>query len=272
MKKRISEKSARTRKIVSLVILSCGIVLALLLVVGATVTPQKPIVSLVDATNQGQSSQTNGSEGFFNLDPLGTSTSATLNENLTSELAQNYVKSISDLNAHSPSSATGTFNMPAPGTINNALTQALSSGLQIPEFTEADIKIGSDNSTSSRIAYIQTLATISQKNFSGFSTPISFILEDFANNNDTTDLIKYVAIIKNQIHDLLAIQTPPQLESWHIQNLNLWEKKLIVFSALLNSNSDPLKAALAIREVSSVIQQTHDTDKVINDYASKLQG
>jgi len=58
-----------------------------------------------------------------------------------------------------------------------------------------------------------------------------------------------VGIAENQIDDLLALKVPSQLSAWHLQNLNLWEKKLVVYKAILNLDTDPLKASLAIQQI-----------------------
>ena len=77
-------------------------------------------------------------------------------------------------------------------------------------------------------------------------------------------------IAGKEMSDLLALRVPTQLSAWHLQNLNLWEKKLVVYNAILDLNNDPLKATLAIQEINNVGQENEDLQNTLNNYVKKL--
>jgi hypothetical protein len=63
---------------------------------------------------------------------------------------------------------------------------------------------------------------------------------------------------------------PQQLKTWHLQSVNLWEKKIIVFRAILNMGSDPLKTILAMKEVDGINKETVNLQNVMNDFIGDL--
>ncbi len=264
------KKSVRKRRIIiSTVILGCGVFLAFLLVLGASSASQKPLVSVVGGSDQNL--QTNSGGGFFNLNPLGTTTDAASGKNLTSEFAQNYVKNVFTVNTQNPSNASGTLRLPAPGTVNNALAKVLSSDLEYPTFTEKDIRVGSDNSTSSKMRYMNAISAVTQRNFGTFKIETTKILSDLFQNNDAEPLAQYTNIIRSEIRDTLALEVPPQFVLWHLQDLNLWQKKLTLFTAVLNFNSDPLKAAVAVQQIKGVLQETASLQDTIQKQYKNLE-
>jgi|GEM_PF-2592427 len=191
-------------------------------------------------------------------------------DNLTDQLAQALSQNVLQIN-NGFNQGTSTITLPSSDSLGNAIGQAASDQkLQFRIFSEKDIRINSDNSFAAQIAYLESLKNISDKNFGKFKTPIVDILSNFFDKNDSALLAKYVGIAQNEINDLLAIKVPAQLSAWHLQNINLWEKKSVVYKAILDLNDDPLKAALAIQQVNGIGQENDNLQNVLNSYLKKL--
>jgi hypothetical protein len=150
------------------------------------------------------------------------------------------------------------------------VNQSLNQNLRFPVFGDKDIRVGGDNSVNKQVEYINGVRKITEENFSGFKTSVLSAMKNFFDRNDAAALTKYVAIAENQLGDLLSLEVPQQLKTWHLQSVNLWEKKIIVFRAILNMGSDPLKTILAMKEVDGINKETVNLQNVMNDFIGDL--
>ena len=91
--------------------------------------------------------------------------------------------------------------------------------------------------------------------------------------NNTDGLETYAKIATNQIDDLMALETPSLWKSFHLQNLNLWYKKLSVFNAFLNLGNDSLKTILAFQRLPDIMEETVNLQSVLeNRFMELAQG
>lgn len=137
---------------------------------------------------------------------------------------------------------------------------ALGSGLTFQSFTVRDIRTIDDKSKSAESAYFQKLGNSIEKKFGSINMNIVTMLSAFIEKNNPEPLRAYTSAIKPHMSELLAIEVPTQLSLVHIQLLNLWEKKFTVVSAILQSDTDPLRAYLALGKFDE-IQREDETLK-----------
>jgi hypothetical protein len=187
-----------------------------------------------------------------------------LTDNLTKDLTQNMMKINSD------NYGTSTVRVPSSDSLSEMVNQSLNQNLRFPVFGDKDIRVGGDNSVNKQVEYINGVRKITEENFSGFKTSVLSAMKNFFDRNDAAALTKYVAIAENQLGDLLSLEVPQQLKTWHLQSVNLWEKKIIVFRAILNMGSDPLKTILAMKEVDGINKETVNLQNVMNDFIGDL--
>ena len=257
------------RKILAAVILSVGICIAFL-IISSSPSEGKPFISVVEnntATSPEYGEDKGG--GAASPDFFSTSTDDAINTNLTKKLAQNYVGSLYNLNKDL-GNTTGTLRMPA-NSVDDLLAQALSQDLAFPLFTEKDIRVGEDNSIKAQVDYMNAIGSITQKNFGGFTMQTTDILSEFFEKNNPAPLAKYITIADGEIRDLLALEVPPQWKTWHLENLNLWVKKSVVYTAILDFKNDPLKATIALNDISSLLQQNKTLQKTLSDKYNLLK-
>lgn len=262
----------KKRKLISAAIILSGLA-AFLVIVNL---PDKDARKTAPANGPGQNMgstglqfQTNPERNLFANPISGNQTSKDTN-NLTDQLAQTLSQNILEMN-NGFSQGTSTIALPSSESLGNAVGQAAAGqNLQFRVFTEKDIRVDSDNSPVAQLTYMGSLKDIANKNFGNFKTPIADILNNFFEKNDPSALAKYVDIAGKEVADLLALKVPQQLSVWHLQNINLWGKKLVVYKAILDLNNDPLKAAMAIQQVNGIGQENDNLQNVLNGYIKKL--
>jgi hypothetical protein len=188
------------------------------------------------------------------------------NSNLTDALAQAYLQNVFSVNTDVVSN--GSSSQIALPTLN--LDQEMSQGLKFKQLGIKDIRISPDNSKENQIKYLLSLSTINEKNFKGFNLDISSVLENLLTKKDGQPLQKYLGIASRQINDLLLLPVPSAWQDFHLQNLNLWQKKIIVYGALLDQVTDPLKTVVAIQEIPDVIQESLNLQTTLEEQVKKL--
>lgn len=260
----------KKRKIISSAIVLSGLILFLVIInlpsgtaptaSPANPNPADPNSNLGFQTEQGRNVVTN---------PTSDDQPPAKTDNLTEQLAQKFSRTVLQIN-NGFSNGTSSISLPNADSFSNAISDSLNQDLQFPAFGEKDIRIDPDNSSSSQIAYVNAVANVAKKNFAGFSMDIATIMNNFFNKNDSGGLAKYVGIAGKMASDLLALKVPARLSAWHLQNLNLWEKKIVVYQAILNMSSDPLKTSLALQQINNVGQENDILQNVLNDYIKKL--
>jgi len=258
----------KKRKIIPVAIVLSGLVLSLIIFNLSTKSDSKTV------SINGAGGINNNSDFQYQVDqnrnavvnPIPAGQNASTTSNLTEIMAQNLSQNIFQANSNNPN-GTSSIELPTSDSLGDMISQSASSQtIQFPAFTEKDIRIGTDNSKGAQVAYIENLGNLSKNNFSKFGISITDILDNFFNNNDSGTLSKYVDAIGKEVSDVLALTVPQKLSAWHLQNLNLWEKKLVVYRAILEFNDDPLKGVLAIKEVNNIIDENNNLIGIINDF------
>ncbi len=261
----------KKRKIISAVIILSGLVLFLVILNLPSGNAPKPLSveggGTYDSGFQYKTSQDRNS--FAN--PTQASSELSTGDNLTELLAKNISSGILTVNSRLVSEqGTSSIALPSSDSLGNAIEQSVGQNMQFSTFGLKDIRVGSDNSPEAQLNYFNAIGEISKKNFGSFKTPIVTMLNNLIEKNDSSALVKYAKIAEKQVADFLALKVPEQLSAWHLQNLNLWQKKFTVYSAMTNLSSDPLKTIIAFKEIPNVVQETLNLDSVMKEKYLKL--
>ena len=262
----------KKRKIISAAIVLGGLVLFVVIINLPSGSDGQRSLSAGEGTarlDSGLQFQVNQNRNAI-TNPTSTSGNSENTDNLTDQVAQGLSQNILQMN-NGFDQGTSTIKLPSSDSLGNMIAgSAANQDLQFPVFSQKDIRVLSNNTPEAQQIYLTVIRTMTQRNFGGFKTPIIDILNTFFEKGDSAPLAKYVDIAGKEVSDLLALKVPQQLSPWHLQNLNLWEKKIIVYKAILNLNDDPLKAALAIQQVNGIGQENENIQGVLNDYVKKL--
>ncbi len=193
-------------------------------------------------------------------------------DNLTERLTNAYVQEFLRTNQGELQNVNGRPGLKPPpdASLENILQENLNRGIAFKIFELKDVRISNDNFKENQLAYIGYLDAAGKKNFGGFHETIDQMLNAWINKKNAEPLNKYLNISSRQINDLLAIETPSLWQEFHLQNINLWQKKFEIYTAILNQDGDPLKAALAIKQVPNLIQENQDMQSVLGEKIKEL--
>jgi hypothetical protein len=78
-------------------------------------------------------------------------------------------------------------------------------------------------------------------------------------------LKKYVLAASDQVSQILKTETPESLSDIHLNLLNFWYKKLVIFNSLLETENDPLKGVLALERIPDIINRGQEIEIILNE-------
>lgn len=150
------------------------------------------------------------------------------------------------------------------------LTSSVSNFVKAKVYTASDIKISTDNSTTSLVKYAKAvnLATKDTETI----TPIMqyTALQDYTNTGDPSYLVAldpYITILNNDIQELLDIPVPSSAAKVHIDLINLFSTKLNSFNNVRLSSDDPARGLVAL---SNAQAEMENEGAVIAKYITTL--
>lgn len=267
MKKILFREPKTKRRVFALAIILCGIIVAVSISASG---PKKSVSALAIGTKDSRSK--NPYLEFNRIGsgyPLPTLQKGADNGdlNLTDTLAESYLAEILRKNPSGPQLVEGEQKITLPGeqAFGDILDKYAEEIGNSYIFEEKDIKLTNNVSKEAGLAYLQKLNEINEKNFGKFDKTIVEVLDLWMKRQNSKPLEQYVSLIQPQTQDLLALPVPILWKQFHLQNLNLWQKKLKVYSMLLDLENDPLASVLALGQVSPVIEETLILNKILEE-------
>lgn len=174
--------------------------------------------------------------------------------NLTEALIRSYIQNV----------AGNDGSLPTADEITSGLQDNLNGNLKFPAFSIKDVVTTDRNSQADQIKYIELVGTALYENFKELEGEnVITMLQDLFENSDPALVNQFIKSIPSYIDDLLRINTPSLWTSFHLQMLNMWQKKLVIYKALLNMESDQLKALIALQELNDVLQEDLDAQSIL---------
>ena len=248
------------RKKLGLVILATGIVISILIIIprdagkrSLAVSSKKsegnPALSFKSSDNENLELNLPEKEKMREED-------FTENTNLTEALADSYVRQL--LN----NSVDG--SLPSEEDVFAELQKNLPQSLIYSTFKEEDVKVSSDNSEKNQITYMEAVNEAMWNNFGelqGENTGTA--IEKFFKEDNSSIIEKLIKAAPNYLDDLLQIEAPSAWKEFHLAILNVWQKKFTVYKAVVDYDSDPSKAYLALQELPDIIQRSQDLQLIL---------
>ncbi len=196
------------------------------------------------------------------------------NTNLTDKLGQAFIQAIIGPSSKSVLSSDGVTDIivPSQESVSKILQEQLSQGLSFSQFDRNDIRVSNKTSPADQLAYLETLNYLSKKNFANLKNNFVDMLDEWALKQNNEPLKEYLSRIPEQVDDLLSLTVPSTLADFHLRNLNLWQKKLSVFTALINMNDDPLKTYLAVQEMPTIVDESLALQDFVEKKYEELKG
>ncbi|MEK9194358.1 MAG: hypothetical protein AAB884_00945, partial [Patescibacteria group bacterium] len=176
----------------------------------------------------------------------------TATSNLTDFIAQSYANDFIKENEKNALSGENGPSLPSFDLSPKALENQTSGLLVFKTYRSNEVLTTENNSREKQLAYLNYVDSLLEKHFSGFGGDAKKAIENFLNGGNSSLLNYLTKNIPLFINDLLQLQAPQDLATTHLELLNLWQKKLETYEAVLNFNSDPLKAYLVLQNFSLI--------------------
>lgn len=136
-------------------------------------------------------------------------------------------------------------------------------------FQKDDLRTIIDDSPENNMNYLLALIKNNQSRFADINDNILTMIDQWMIGK-SQQLQRYVALIPEQINDLLNLPTPVGFVDFHLKNINLWQKKFRVYNALITLDQDPIKSLIAIQYIKSLIAETAELDDFLRQKLDAL--
>ncbi|MDI6820608.1 MAG: hypothetical protein QMD65_00305 [Patescibacteria group bacterium] len=195
-----------------------------------------------------------------------------LTDNLTDQLINNYGYEILKRNPSGPLNRGGgqSLTMPSQNLLQKLLEDKLTQNLKIDFYEIKDLKIGNDNSLKAVRAYLEVLNSVNKKNLLVIKKSPFAMFNDFFRKKNPDQLYQYLGFLSSYTTDLLKISVPSSWQAFHLELLNLEQKKITIYQTLVNAEQDPVKALIAAQEIEKIDQEELDLATVLQEKLKDL--
>jgi len=145
------------------------------------------------------------------------------------------------------------------------LVESMIKPIETDSFEMQDILLSYDNSIENKIYYLKELRELNEEYFSDFENEnTQTALNHLFENDDASVLQNINNVIPEYIDALLETEVPTDFAELHLQLLNIWEKKRLLYETIIDYKEDYMKAVVALQELTSVVNNDIKLQKSIN--------
>lgn len=138
------------------------------------------------------------------------------------------------------------------------------------QFRSDDINVDYNTSVQNQKNYLADLQRIYENNFQNLNATVAQLFSELVEKNNPALARNYAQTIKNQIDDLAVLKVPANWKIFHLQYLNLWQKKYEIFEALANLQRDPIKAMVAAQELTNVLEEENVLSVILEEQLKSI--
>ncbi|GEM_PF-3021082 len=193
---------------------------------------------------------------------------AQASNNLTDLLAKSYLSEVAKKNPNLAGAQT--LTLPEETALQDEIASQVTNGIASKIYGRIDVRTLDNSDPSAERKYIEAFGKLTQKNFGARQDGLDVILSALLEKQNPEPLRTYLDGASAQVNDLLALETPASLVDFHIKNLNLWQKKISVYGALLDLESDPLKSYIALQSIESIVSENESLQTRLDSIVKKL--
>jgi len=202
---------------------------------------------------------------FTNLSDLPSQKSifGTPSTNLTNEIISEYTAKILKDNQKG-SGTSDSISVPNEDSLNQIIRDRFVYGISVKYFDEKDLKILQITSQYASLSYLKSILEI-YKNNTDKNQDNGFIpsVAEYVNTKNSQKLHSYISSVSEQIDNLLKIATPTNWKEFHLKLINAWQKRLALGTAIIQSEDDPIKAAVAVQEIPNSIDEENNLTSLL---------
>lgn len=188
--------------------------------------------------------------------------------NITEEVAKEYGKRILQMNEAGQGTTTPIV-VPGQDELTSIIGDQVSREIPSPTYEDKDIKIIKETTKENIITYFQLVSAANKKNITPIRGSYLSALSTFVTDKNSDLIQKHMDAISQEVTDLLAIPVPENLKAFHLEFINLWQRRLTLATVIYESSDDPLKTVIALEEVSKLTDREQILADTINNFLKK---
>lgn len=207
-----------------------------------------------------------------NSNTLLSGNSASLEEmNVTENIAKAYGQEILKLNPKGIGKTASTqIFVPTENVLNQIIAKELEMPTVIPAYVLKDIRVKTNTNKTDEIAYLKAVKNAYDSDFKSASQSFFQSLSDALQVNSPSALQGDLNAISKHVHSLLSLEVPSNWSVFHLEMLNLWQKRFTLGSMVLTSTDDPFKAYKALQELSANLDREESLLAVLESQIKNL--
>ena len=136
---------------------------------------------------------------------------------------------------------------------------------------KADIKTSSDNSSEAKARYLKAIEEIGRENFANFDKNYFRVIYETYGENNPASAVQLAEIYKNLANKALSLAPPTDYLELHKRIILSYKNAEIVYRAMANYSSDPIKGYLALEMVRSLIDGIEQVQKTVYERAQEVK-
>lgn len=169
-------------------------------------------------------------------------------------VVRNYGREILRMNP-AGQGADAPIKVPTEQKFTELIQEELAKPIPINLYTEKDIALTKSSDKAAFIAYINAVAAADTKYMSSIRVSFTNAVAEFVSSNNVQNLTAYVNKLSPYITALLAIPVPSDWKLYHVQLINLLQKRAAYANALLENNGSQLKVAAVLSAIGTMIDE-----------------
>jgi|GEM_PF-3276564 len=174
--------------------------------------------------------------------------------NITDEAAKEYTKKIIQMNKGGQGS-NAPVALPSATDFETIIRGYLAQNVQFKEYTEKDVRLSQDDSIQARIFYLRDLKKVQDKLITPLKTGFVYATALFISEQRSDQIQKHIDVSQEYITNILEITVPKSAKQFHIDLLNIYEKRKTLGTILLENPDDPIKSVVILQEIGKLTDQ-----------------
>jgi len=192
--------------------------------------------------------------------------------NLTKNLGETLFEEIQNNNLINQEKRTlsSDVNAASENLANKVISDSLSDFKLVSNIYDSDLKISQDVSKEAKNRYLKAVEEINQKNFANFKENYLEVIVDTYQKINPSSANQLTNIYKALANDYLNITVPADWVDIHKRLIIYAKNAEIVYQAMANYPTDPIKGYLALETIDSLVSSAEEIQNIFNEKIKEI--
>ncbi len=141
----------------------------------------------------------------------------------------------------------------------------------ITTISDSEIKITSDTSKTAKEKYLKEIGETIKKDFSNYNVIYLQVIIDTYQKLDSSSATKSAEVYGNLAKDFMGITVPADWVDVHKEIIMYYKNSEIVYKAMANYQTDPIKGYLTLDMIDSLVKQAPEIQDKLAEKAKEIQ-